>query len=579
MKIRSVIIHNFRSIKDVRFDLEDYSSLIGANNQGKSNILKALRVFYEHDKTKFNEKEDFPKFSTDDNESWIEIEYKLSDVEYQNLKDEYKIADNLLRVRKYLKSDDKNFKTNQSNIYGYTKNGLSTSLFYGARNISQAKLGSVIYIPDVMRTEDAFKLSGPSPFRDVLTFVMGKVIKKSQAYQALQDSFKVFNEAFPTESSIDGFSIKSFEENINDHLQEWHVEFNLDIDSIDSDNIIKGLVTHSLSDKDLNKQIEIRQFGQGLQRHLIFTLLKVSAEYVDRLERDKKEFDPDLSFILFEEPEAFLHPSQQEVLNNSLNSLAKNNHQQILISTHSPTFVSKNIDSISSLIRTEKLNGVTRIFQVTNEKKEEILKENDKLIEFLNSKYESGEINDDDKRALGKLLREDDRIKRLEQEAIQYLLWLDTERCCSFFADNVLICEGPTEKRFLDYMMKNSWKENFKNQKIYIFDCGGKYHVHRFINLFKNLGINHSLLYDRDNSDTNDRARGHKYINEFIESSKNDLTRKIDYFDKNIEFFLGVNDESVPSDKKPLNLMWNYKKGNIAPEKIEALKEKIIGLI
>jgi len=55
MKIKSVKIHNFRSIKDAEFGLNDYSVLVGANNSGKTNILTALRIFYE-DGVKFNEK-------------------------------------------------------------------------------------------------------------------------------------------------------------------------------------------------------------------------------------------------------------------------------------------------------------------------------------------------------------------------------------------------------------------------------------------------------------------------------------------------------------------------------------------
>lgn len=574
MKIKAITIHNFRSIKDGSFNLEDYSVLIGANNQGKSNILKALRVFYEYNKLKYIWNEDFPKFKTDDKESWIEIEYTLTNNEYQNLKNEYRLSGNALKVRKYLQSDNKDrVKSNQSNIFGYTKDRLSNSLFYGARNISNAKLGSIIYIPDVMKTEDAFKLKSPSPFREILTFVVGKVVKKSQAYQNLQESFKDFNDNFSTESSTDGFSIKALEKNINDHLLEWDVKFNVDIDSIDSDTIIKSLVTHSLSDTNLDGQIEIKQFGQGLQRHLIYTLLKVSTEYVDKKESNKKEFDPDFTLILFEEPEAFLHPSQQEILNNSLNSLAENVGQQILISTHSPTFVSKNIDLIPSLIRIEKLNGVTQFFQIIYDKKEEIIKENDGLIEFLETKCKSSDVSQADKNAIIGLLRGNNLIKRLEEEAIRYLLWLDTERCCSFFADNVLICEGPTEKRFLDYMMKNHWQEFFKSKKIYVLECGGKFQIHRFMNLFKYLGINHSVLYDRDNSNLQ------KYINEFINLSKNSFTQEIDYFDKDIESFLNVDMRNIKNHNKPLNLMWNYKKEKIAPEKIDELKNKIIGLL
>ena len=70
MKIKSIKIHNFRSIKDAKFDLYNYNVLLGANNSGKTNVLTALRIFYE-DGIKFNEKTDFPKFQTDDEESWI----------------------------------------------------------------------------------------------------------------------------------------------------------------------------------------------------------------------------------------------------------------------------------------------------------------------------------------------------------------------------------------------------------------------------------------------------------------------------------------------------------------------------
>jgi predicted ATP-dependent endonuclease of OLD family len=55
MRIKSITIHNVRSIKQASFDLYDYAVLIGCNNAGKSNVLTALRIFYE-DEIKFNEK-------------------------------------------------------------------------------------------------------------------------------------------------------------------------------------------------------------------------------------------------------------------------------------------------------------------------------------------------------------------------------------------------------------------------------------------------------------------------------------------------------------------------------------------
>ncbi len=46
MKIKSVRIRNFRSIKEQTIELDDYTCFVGANGSGKSNVLHALNVFF-----------------------------------------------------------------------------------------------------------------------------------------------------------------------------------------------------------------------------------------------------------------------------------------------------------------------------------------------------------------------------------------------------------------------------------------------------------------------------------------------------------------------------------------------------
>ncbi len=43
MQIKSVVVHNFRSIIEETFNFGDYTLLVGANNSGKSNFLDAIR--------------------------------------------------------------------------------------------------------------------------------------------------------------------------------------------------------------------------------------------------------------------------------------------------------------------------------------------------------------------------------------------------------------------------------------------------------------------------------------------------------------------------------------------------------
>lgn len=199
MIIKKITIHNFRSIKDISFNTSDYSLLVGENNSGKSAIITAIRMLYD-DGIKFENSKDFPKFKTDDRESWIEVEFLTTEEEQSTLKTEYKSNGKILKIRRYFNSMIKDkVKNNQSNIFAYENGILSDKLFYGAKNVSEAKIGRVIFIPEISKTEDSLKLSGPSPLRDLINFVVQKIVEKSSAYNKLTTAFDTFNSNFKNE--------------------------------------------------------------------------------------------------------------------------------------------------------------------------------------------------------------------------------------------------------------------------------------------------------------------------------------------------------------------------------------------
>lgn len=279
MELRKVIIHNFRSILDAVFEISDYSLIVGENNSGKTNLLSALRVFYEDGGFKFDKSRDFPKVSTADNESWIELHFSTTKDEQDGLKEAYKSTDNILRVRRFFQSDNGKVQSKQSNIYAYENGVLSDNLFYGAANISSSKLGSVIYIPAVSKVEDTLKTTGPSPFRDLVNLVMKKVIASSGVFNELNQAFSKFNDAFKAEE-VSGLSIDSIKSDINSELSQWGVGLDIDVSPIKSDDIVKNLLKPHIEDHKLDGQrVDISSFGQGLQRHLIYTLIKMSAQY------------------------------------------------------------------------------------------------------------------------------------------------------------------------------------------------------------------------------------------------------------------------------------------------------------
>ncbi|MBW2309947.1 MAG: AAA family ATPase [Deltaproteobacteria bacterium] len=570
MKLNKVWIHNFRSIKDAEFNLLNYSILVGENNSGKSNILYTLRAFYEEGGFKFKNDVDFPKFSTDGQDSFVELHFLTSDEEQENLRTEYQSEDKILRVRRYFYSDNKELvQNNQSNIYGYEGGELSKNLFYCAKNVGQAKLGNVIFIPAVSKTDETLKLSGPSPLRDMLNFVMKRAVADSPSYLSLSEAFETFNKYFREEASKDGFSVKELVTDINKEIETWKVRFNIDINAIKPEEIVKGLLTHWIEDERLdNSKLNVLSFGQGLQRHLIFTLIRLASKYQPRPLPKKKEFRPDFLLILFEEPEAFLHPAQQENLRLSLKTLSDQNETQVICTTHSAQFVSKNSEELTGIIKLNRPEYDTKCFQLSEEDIRILNEENSELYKCFCELLADSNTPDDLKREIRRKHLGDeilDIIKKAFEESFKYFLYLDSERSSLFFANHVLICEGASEKKFIDLINYNN-RPSFRAKQIYVLDAMGKFNIHRFMTLLGKLGITHSIIFDED-----ENRSYHQVINDFLNDNKNKYTVKAHSFKTDLETFLGIDEPERP-DLKPLNVILQYSGGKISQEKINELE-------
>ena len=73
---------------------------------------------------------------------------------------------------------------------------------------------------------------------------------------------------------------------------------------------------------------------------------------------------PSLNLVLFEEPEVFLHPPQQEILARNLMAFASAGHWQVVCATHSVHFVSKNAADIPAVVRLRPAAGAIETYQI-----------------------------------------------------------------------------------------------------------------------------------------------------------------------------------------------------------------------
>ncbi|MGU2008102.1 ATP-dependent nuclease [Pseudomonas aeruginosa] len=563
MKLRAITIHNFRSVLDADIEAHDYMLLVGANNAGKSTILNALRAFYDDAKWTA---EDFPKAGTTDNESWVQLKFRLDDDEWAGLADEYKedVADQSLTVRRYFKSDNKaRVQKDQSNIFGFTKGQLSDALFYGAKNVGTAKVGQVLYVPALTTPAEQTKMSGPSPLRNMLNFLLKKVVSKSEAYKEITTAFEKLNHEARKD---DGF-LSEISRPLNTAISSWSIKIDLSVNSVAPEDISKSLVKFAFVDSSLGDVgFDLERYGHGFQRSVIYELIRLAPTFKDEKKADKKEFNPSFNLVLFEEPEAFLHPSQQESMAFHLRRLGAEEGQQVIITTHSPTFAGKAAEQIGQIVRVQRSNGATLTFQPKGAKITELFEQGGDLLKALQAFVADGGIPEDRKKNAKKMIANPPQGDiGAQEEQFRFQLWLDGERASLFFADKVLLLEGATERGLFNYLLANDWHD-LGTQRICLVDVLGKYNFHRYMALMEAFGIPHGVMLDDDNGKEHQSA-----VNDLVEASVNghSLAAPVKFADC-LETFLGL---PVPAkDRKPIEILKAVTGGQIAADKLEALR-------
>ncbi len=562
MKITKIKIHNFRSIVDAEIEVYDFLVLVGANNAGKSNVVNAIRCFYEDTKWTDN---DFPKKGTTDQDSWVEISFKLSEDEWNNLADKYKegVQEKSIILKRYFKG--KKVKAKQSNIYAIVNGNEEADLFYGAKNIGTAKCGSVVYIPALTTPSEQMKTTGPSPLRNMLNFMLKKVVSKSPAYSQLGQAFDALN----TEARLDDGFLTEISQPINSALSQWNVKIDLSVNPISPEEISKSLVKYAFVDLMLgDTAFDLDRFGHGFQRSLIYELIRIAPSFQDEKEVKKKEFNPDFTLLLFEEPEAFLHPAQQENMAYHLRRLGNESEQQVIISSHSPVFVSKSSDELCQICRIQKNEGVSRIYQLTQSGVDDLIKAGGDFLSVIKAYVNDPGIGQERKNRAQQLIDNapGDEIAS-QHERFRFQLWLDSDRASMFFADKVILVEGATEKALFNYLLANDWHDLAK-ERVLVVDALGKYNFHRFLSLFKTYGIYHGVMFDND-----DEKNEHAAINQLIRDRKNEFTLADPFeFNKCLEKHL---DLTLPGrdDQKPLQILKALEDKTITSEQITELRK------
>ena len=336
LKILHVTIRNFRSIKYVELtNLDSLVFLVGRNNAGKSNILRAIESFFTN---KINE-DDLPKGDTGLIPEISVVFSSISDQMRSLLSLDTTIVE-LEIVKNYSSPKTPKIIINNKELADYKPKSQSIKDF---REIFHNYLPLFYYIPALrnLKNEETWKSNS------LIKSLLEPLIKESSLSENSVDFYlEKIKDLIQTESKV-------MKEKINEFLKDKLDDFK-DLE-IDISNVNIALDTQLIVTNSVGQLIHASEQGAGTQNFIILAL----AQYYAYSKANRP------LILAFEEPEISLHPQgQRKILLAIQDLLEKSSSVQILLTTHSSVMLGQDSGKII-LIR--KVNGITEIQPVNQE--------------------------------------------------------------------------------------------------------------------------------------------------------------------------------------------------------------------
>lgn len=338
MRIQNLQVERFRSISKASVSLEDFTVLVGANNEGKSNILRALIMSMDalagfsdasgtryrlephrrhwlgqrQSNRRYSWEEDFPfgKRGSGTQKTFVSIDFVLDDDEIEKFTNRLGSQLNgVLPIK--LSFDPTGFVE-----FSVVKQRIGPSLSKKAAEIATfvAENIAVEYVPAVRDAHSAT--------RAVQSLVWSEL-------NQLFDSNTRYKKAVETLRTLEDKKLKEISAAIEEPLRRFMPDIGSVEIAVSPDSFPGRHPTDEYRIKlDDGEMTALSMKGDGVQSLTTMALIRRAA-----LERSKP-------FLLaVEEPEAHLHPEAIHALASVLGEISS--EQQVIVSTHSPLLVNR----------------------------------------------------------------------------------------------------------------------------------------------------------------------------------------------------------------------------------------------
>lgn len=450
-RLEKIIIEGYRSIQhpvEIKFPNNRPVVLIGENNAGKSNIVRAIDILFGQYYPKYKDFEDHDYYGRDPTNT-IEIKARVSGFEGRlGRNDEYSCLGFKLHATKGSEHD---FTALQDDGYEnpYVSNDLRQELSSIIVNAEQNLSYQLSYSSKFTLLSKVTK-----SFHERLTSDEERVEKLKELYEDIKSTFLEvpefadFNENM---STIAGQAISNMSYGLG-----------LDFSAYDPSNYFKTL---SVQPSEEGEVRSIDELGTGQQQILALSFAHAYS----------KSFLGDNLLLMIDEPESHLHPLAQKWLARTMFNMA-NDGLQVVLTTHSPHFINlKYLEGIN-LIRKES-EGTYSTASNANQ--------------LVHHCVETG-VNPD---------------KVSEESVIPFYSNHSTAHILNgLFANKVILVEGQTEELALPIYLKKAGLDTLE-QGIEVIGVSGKGNLAKWWRFFTLYDIPTFICFDNDGNSDGDGNR------------------------------------------------------------------------
>lgn len=348
MAITHIKITNFKSLKSIELDISDFNCLIGKNGVGKTNILNAIKYFYDNLPGKKFPTNHFDVLNAYNDKLEISITFDFNEIlnRIENYSD---FTNKILEIIFY--QPFSNDYTIELTLTQYKDNQITWNYPYSMLKI--IKDTHPAYFIDA-RNIDLVNWNN-------LWDIVGDLANTSEINLKDFSYSEVFNN---TQKEI-------FNENI-EHLRKEMESMGIQISREHGRNKIISLYQLELGGIEFTyDEKKLDFFSDGTNAGNYIRLL---AYLVYRISQQKVK-NP---LVVIDEPEIGLHPRLIDQLIQKLSSFSEYVH--FIFSTHSPRIVKNMLQNGKSFYRVRKLNQYTEIDKIpflTNNRARRVISDNE----------------------------------------------------------------------------------------------------------------------------------------------------------------------------------------------------------